>query len=1193
MAELATPLRKQLSKTIVDARRTAEAGARAALESLAVEHHEPHKEMAPELRQLRNRLRAHGRQLGDRRDKERGHQSIKRLAHEVAYAHWHHMLFSRFLAENNLLIHPEVGASVSLDDIRELAHEANENPDAMAARFAQAGLPQIFRTDDPVLEVQLAPNVIQELVRLLDSLPAAVFTADDSLGWTYQYWQSEKKDEVNAAGDKIGADELPAVTQLFTEHYMVLFLYHNTIGAWHAGKVLAENPELAETATSEDELRTACALKTEAGEKNWEYLRFVREPQEGDADDNPAGPWRPAAGTFEAWPANAKELEVLDPCCGSGHFLVVGFKLIVGLRMHEEGLGLEDAIRAVLAENLFGLELDQRCTQIAAFNVAMAAWKLAGKPIELPSLNIACSGLPIGSSRKEWLALADDDSRLQAGMENLYELFKHAPELGSLIDPSLVSGDMYTADFGELEPLLEKLLVRHHDLEDTERMISAKGMTLATGLLSKRYNLVITNVPYLGRGQQSTTLKSLADKNYKAAKADLAAIFLSRCAKLTLPGGTVTAVIPQNILFLDSYKGFRKQLLTDKCWEFVARLGEHSFQSTSAAGAFVAMLSFSHAKAKNGTYFSAVDASAVRGQKPITATEKPAILKGAAVDEELGLGIVYALNQLRQLKNPDSRITFHEPSELPTLESYTFCRLGLGTGDSPHYLRLFWELHYPAANWALYQTASSNRARTTGLSTVVAWDAEENRVYGLSPEERHQAHNQDYRGREAWGRNGVLIGVMGTLPASLYFGSKFDKSAAALVPKNDENLLALLAYATSDAYPIQVRKLDQKLMVTNATLAKVPFDLEHWQEVASKKYPTGLPQPYSEDPTQWLFHGYLAQADNENVFQVVVARLLGYRWPAELDQDIELSEEARELVTRCNKLKDFVDDDGIVCLSATRGEANAAARLRELLAAAFGADWSANKEKELLAAAAGDKKPTDSLEIWLRDKFFEEHCKLFQNRPFIWHLWDGHKDGFHCLVNAHKLTGPNGEGRKTLESITYSYLKGWIDRQREDQQQDVEGADAKLAAALDLQGQLEKILAGEPPYDLFVRWKPLHEQPMGWEPDINDGVRLNIRPFMNAELRKGGKKGAGILRAKPNIKWTKDRGKEPESLRPKEDFPWFWGASGDSKDDPIAERTDYTPEKATRAKFDGNRWNDLHFSHAVKEAAKRNEESNS
>ena len=104
MTELTTPLRKQLGKVIVEARRVAEAGAQTALKSLAVERHEPHDSMPPEKRALRNRLRARGRQLGDARDRQRGDQEIGRFTHEVAYEHWHRLLFARFLSENGLLI---------------------------------------------------------------------------------------------------------------------------------------------------------------------------------------------------------------------------------------------------------------------------------------------------------------------------------------------------------------------------------------------------------------------------------------------------------------------------------------------------------------------------------------------------------------------------------------------------------------------------------------------------------------------------------------------------------------------------------------------------------------------------------------------------------------------------------------------------------------------------------------------------------------------------------------------------------------------------------------------------------------------------------------------------------------------------------------------------------------------------------
>ena len=176
-----------------------------------------------------------------------------------------------------------------------------------------------------------------------------------------------------------------------------------------------------------------------------------------------------------------------------------------------------------------------------------------------------------------------------------------------------------------------------------------------------------------------------------------------------------------------------------------------------------------------------------------------------------------------------------------------------------------------------------------------------------------------------------------------------------------------------------------------------------------------------------------------------------------------------------------------------------------------------------------------TLETWLREKFFAQHCKLFQHRPFIWHIWDGLRDGFAALVNYHKLNS------KLLETLIYTYLGDWISRQKQDIAGDVDGAQEKLAAAESLKKKLEQILEGEAPYDTFVRWKPIEKQPIGWDPDLNDGVRVNIRPFMM--VPDVGKKGAGVLRDKPNIKWNKDRGKDVESA------PWFHLFKGDRIND--------------------------------------------
>jgi hypothetical protein len=168
------------------------------------------------------------------------------------------------------------------------------------------------------------------------------------------------------------------------------------------------------------------------------------------------------------------------------------------------------------------------------------------------------------------------------------------------------------------------------------------------------------------------------------------------------------------------------------------------------------------------------------------------------------------------------------------------------------------------------------------------------------------------------------------------------------------------------------------------------------------------------------------------------------------------------------------------------------------------------------------------------------------------------------LVHYHRLD------HTLLQKLTYSYLGDWIRLQEEDAKAEKPGADARLGAARVLQAELAKILVGEAPYDLFVRWKPFAKQAIGWHPDLNDGVRLNIRPFLTAQ--DVGKKGAGVLRAKPNIKWDKDRGSEPQ--RDKSEFPWFW-----CEEDP---GTNPKPGK----EFAGHRWNDVHLTLAAKQSVR-------
>ncbi len=1104
---LAKPLRTQLETTVKSARDVAEKGAHAALAQLAVGEAKAPDYLTDEFKALRRRLRAHGRALGDKKASD-DTQDLQHLVWEVAYEHWHRMLFARFLAENGLLLW-EPGAAVSLDDCEALVQEADpvmnlgaKTKWELAGKLAARMLPQVFKPQSPVFELAFAPEHQRELERLLAALPTEVFKASDSLGWVYQFWQAKRKDEVNASEVKIGADELPAVTQLFTEPYMVDFLLHNSLGAWwvtrHPGQT--------------------CPVP----------LTYLRTLDDGT----------PAAGKFEGWPDRLEDFKLLDPCCGSGHFLVAAFLLLVPMRMTAEGLSASAAVDAVLSRNLHGLELDARCVEIAVFALALAAWRVPdenGDPLgvraDMPAPQVACCGLKVAAKPEDWMALVPDDAAnaayLRQELRLLHASFAQAPLLGSLLDPARsMKNDLATSSFDTLRDLLGRalaseppatLLGQASDLQDDswDLALTAKGLLDTARLLDGRYHLVVTNFPFLGTRKQAVELRDYCESVFPNSKHDLSSCLIERSGDFLSSGGTLAFVSPQNWYFLGAYKGLRRYLLQEFSWDLIAILGAKSFQ-TPMYDFSIALTVLSKGK-PSGIHQTA----GMNVETSLTPEDKSVALRE---------GVPSFVRQAAQLNNPDQRIALEESSGIPLLQERAVCLTGAMNGDSGKFIRFFWEFESRPNEWVNMQSTVSATTGYGGREQLLYFDAERGHLREDATIRRERLHNSDERGKAVWGKQGVLVHRMGNLPATIYSGDVYDQNGAVIAPKSGVSIEALWCYLTSSSFVEEVRKLDNKVGVTPATLAKVPFDLAHWQQVAAERYPNGLPRPYSDDPTQWLFHGHPLPAADP--LQVAVARLAGYCWPAETDTEMELADEARTWIARCKKLAEHTDDDGIVCLPSVRGEPAAHDRLLKLLITAWESvqpgSWRPAVLDKMLADADCAGK---GLEVWLRDKFFEQHAKRFQHRPFIWHVWDGLKDGFSALVNYHLLDAKN------LERLIHTYLGDWIRQQEAGVRDGADGAQQRLSAALDLKRRLELILEGEPPYDIFVRWKPLAEQPIGWNPDLNDGVRLNIRPFMTAEVLRHNKK------PKLNITWDKDRGKDVESA------PWFKVFGGDRIND--------------------------------------------
>lgn len=1106
-------LRSKLEKTVEKARDIVEVAVTEALTRLGISEGSAPSYLSEAERKLRTRLRAHGRQLGDVLHKETtslakaNDQETELLINEMAYEHWHRMLFAGFLEQSDLLMY-EPGTPVTLDECSDLAEDETDCKDGweLAGRLAQKMLPQIFRADSPVFEVKLSINHVNALEELIAALHKDTFQASDSLGWCYQFWQNKKKKQVNESGVKIGAKELSPVTQLFTEPYMVSFLLDNALGAWWAKRRLTSDD--LKTAISEQELRELAAIPGVP----LEYLRFV---QDETSHPKERKPWSLAAGDFDKWPEHLSELKTLDPCCGSGHFLVAKFLMLVPMRMQLEALTAKQAIDKVISENIHGLELDQRCVELAAFALALEAWRYpgAGGYRQLPELQLACSGMSIIEAQKEWKDLAKGDEELQGAIDWMQDTFKIAPTLGSLIDPNKSTKKYNNAPW----EILQKAIVDKVDASSEAKTI-AQGLSKAAEMLANKYQWVVTNVPYLARGNQTHTLQSFCSKYYKGAQQDLANVFLERGTELLDTNGELSVVIPQNWLFRERYKEHRKKMLLECNWKILARLGAGAFDTISGQVVQAVLFQCSLTNSKSGL-FSILDVS---NEKQIQ--DKSLKLKLQDLD---------SVSQKIQLSNPGYAVSLESHSG-NLLSEVSRPVTGLITKDAVRFFKLFWEVELNE-NWETAQSSVSTTTHYGGLSKVVFWEEDKGVL-------RHQ-YNQGVSilaGGLAWGKSGVCVSQTGELSCAIYTGTFFDDMVSIIVPDSSSDQLPLWTYCSKGGFSKAVRSVNQALKVPPSTLGKVSVNLNEHSELGTSLYPRGLPKPYSHDLTQWIFHGHPCASviwneetknteigdlrQDDTVLQVAVARLLGYRWPAELDTEMELAPEMREVIAQNKAFDGLVDDDGIVCIPAIRGEKPANDRLEAILHAAYGDEWSATVLNNLLKSVK-----STNLNTWLRDKFFEQHSKLFQHRPFIWQIWDGLADGFSALVNYHSLD------YKGLERLIYTYLDDWISTQIQLEKDGVEGAELRLSAARNLKESLEAILVGESNgkegLDIFVRWKSLAEQPIGWNPDLNDGVRLNIRPFMQA--KDVGKKEAGVLRFKPNIHWKKDRGTDVASA------PWF------------------------------------------------------
>jgi hypothetical protein len=358
--------------------------------------------------------------------------------------------------------------------------------------------------------------------RIVSDIPVEDWDDIEIIGWLYQFYISERKDEVFAKGGAYEPRDIPAATQLFTPHWIVRYMVENSLGRlW-----LEAHPE--------SNLRAQMPY-------------YLESQEEGTQKPTPNPALRP------------EDLTVMDPACGSGHILVYAFDLLFAI-YQEQGYPEPSIPALILEHNLHGLDIDERAAQLASFALMMKARERSRRILRNPpALHVTHTAPTRGFALPEAPELKGED------WGPLLDAFRDADNLGSLITPPEVDVERLEAQLAAFEAS-----GRQEVSGDAPRL---RALLKQAVLLSKTYRAVVANPPYMGTGSFNKVVKDFVNSNYSEGKQDLYGVYILRNLEFCASDGVVAMITIPNWMFLSSFEGLRQTLLTTSFIESMVHNG--------------------------------------------------------------------------------------------------------------------------------------------------------------------------------------------------------------------------------------------------------------------------------------------------------------------------------------------------------------------------------------------------------------------------------------------------------------------------------------------------------------------------------------------------------------------------------------------------------------------------------------------
>lgn len=1069
---------------------------------------------------------------------------------EVAYTWFNRLIAIRYMEVHNYLpskirvLSSEIKGKVDPDILTEYQYtELPVNNDEIASLLQQGKreeayrklliaqcnelheiMPFLFEKVADYTELLLPESLLHAdslINKLGKELEGENFEHVEVIGWLYQYYISEKKDEVFAGlkkNKKITKENIPAATQLFTPHWIVRYMVENSLGhMW-----LESHPE--------SNLKAEMKYYVEPAEQEPEVQAKLEELR------NPN--------------LSPEDITILDPACGSGHILVYAFDLLYKI-YEERGYPAREIPFLILEKNLYGIDIDDRAAQLAAFALMMKSRektkKIFRNPPKLNVISIQESNDILIDQAAE--LIGENETEVDE-LKTLLETFIDAKNYGSILQPEKVDFDKYLRKIEQLkqsgEHTLETFEV-YEQLDKIEKIIKQAKM------LASQYDVVVTNPPYMGSGKMNHKLSKYLTKNFIISKRDLYTVFIDKCLSFVHDNGLVSMITQQSWMFASAYEEFRKKILLNSVVYSLLHLGPGTFEDIS--GERVNSASFTLRKNQINSYIPIfID---------LTSYDTPTKEKGFFDDknkyDKISQNVFLTIPKktICYWTNPYTLSLFSNSNKI----SFKAGR-ALQTGNDDMFVRLWYEVPFLSISfsrysddlkWYPFNKGGPFRRWYGNNEYVLNWEEDGKEIKKLHERGVISAtlRNLDFFFKEGITYTYITSGMFSarySSETSTYSGAgpgvfceKMYYLLGFLNSKVFMYLIRLLKgeterYETGDVESVPLlsfRQTDEKniesLVKNLINISRiewdsfeVSWDFKQHPLLTHKKESKTIEQAFSNWASFAEQQFYKLKANEEELNRIFI-ELYGLQdelTPEVPDEEVTIRcadrmRDAKSFLSYCiglmmgrysldveglayaggewdaSKYKTFQPDkDGIIPLTETAYfEDDVITRLQELLILMFGEDTLAENLRWLAESLTmkNNETPTERLRRYFFDEFYADHCKVYQKRPIYWMAESGSKKGFRALFYLHRYTP------ETLATMRFTYVQNLQEKLRQEQkrlEQDLINPDLSAAMKKRYEKQLNQIKAQqEELVEYDKKLAELANQRIAL--DLDDGVVVN------------------------------------------------------------------------------------------------------